>query len=282
MFKEQSTKIIWVDPVQAKEFLKLNTFEGQRKINPRHVKKLEKEIMDGTFRVAEIATAVEHFNGRNKVLMNGQQTCTAIINTGKKVKALYEVYDTFTPSDVSLLFRKFDNNFVRTLGQKALVEARSLGINWPFKTISLVTTGIRYYLGYDSKQDLVVDEFKRFTKVGDFMNRLFTEIEPQPKHLMRGPVAHAMMLTWDKSQSDSAAFWTQVRDGEGLRRSDPAKVLRDFLMSKKVAFGKGTADYKPVSMHEMTAKCITAWNAFRKNTKTDLKYYSNKPIPKAI
>lgn len=286
MFQEQSTKIIWIDKKQAEEFLSLNTFTGQRTKSIKHAKKLANEIENGTFRIGEIATAIAHFNGNKKVLMNGQHQLEAVIITGKKIKAVYEIYDVFTPEDLSLLFRKFDNNLIRTLGQKSLVEARALDIDWPVKTISLLTSGIRYKYGdVDGKSgiaDFSVDEFKNHLKVGEFMNKLFNDVEKKPVHLMRGPVAHAIMITWEKSQSDSEIFWKQVRDGDGLKRTDPAKVIRDFLLSSSVGFGQGAKGIRKVSLHEMTSKCITAWNAFRKGTNTDLKYYSDKPVPKAL
>jgi len=282
MFQENSIKIITVDPNQAKDFLELNTFPSQRRLNPRHVKKLEKEITEGTFRIGEIATAVEQFNGNKKVLMNGQHQLHAIINTGKKIKAVYEIYDVFTPTDLSLLFRKFDNNAIRTLSQKALVEARALDVNWSSRIISLVISSIQYKTKAIQLTDSSIDSFKNYLKVGDFINSILTASEPMPKHMMRGPVGHAMMLTYEKSQGDSLIFWSKVRDGEGLNKSDPAKTLRDFLMSTSVGYGRGASDIKLASIHEMTSKCITSWNAFRKGTKTDLKYYSMKPIPKAL
>lgn len=285
MYQESSIKIITVDKNQAEDFLKMNVFESQRPLSLKHVKKLEREINEGTFRIGEIATAVEHYNDNKKVLVNGQHQLMAIRSTGKKIKAVYEIYDVFTPGDLSLLFRKFDNNYVRTLGQKSVVEARSLGVDWPNKTISLLTSGLRYKLGDpDGKRgaDFAIEELKNNLKVGDFINTLFSETDDRPYHLMRGPVVHAILLTYEKSQTDSNVFWRQVRDGEGLKKSDPSKCLRDFLLGTSVGFGRGVADVKKVSLHEMTAKCVTAWNAFRKGTNTDLKYYSTKPIPKAV
>lgn len=285
MFRENSTKIITVNKTQAEDFLKLNTFEAQRRISPLYVKKLEKEMGDGTFLIGEIATAIEHYDGNKKVLVNGQHQCQAVVNTGKVIKVVYEVYDVDNPLDLSLLFRKFDNNFLRTLGQKSLVEARALEVDWSPKIVSLVTSGIRYKTtGGTGKTgaDIAIDELRNHLKVGDFINRLFVGSDPQPRHLMRGPIIHAIMLTYEKSQTDSTIFWRQVRDGEGLNKSDPAKVLRDFLLTTSVGFGRGMQDVKLVSIHEMTSKAITAWNALRKNTKTDLKYYSTKPTPRAV
>jgi len=283
MFTENSTKIIMVDKQQAADFLKLNTFESQRKINTNHLKKLEREIEGGTFRVGEIATAIKHYNGGEKVLINGQHQAQAIINTGTKIKAVYEVYDVFTPTDLSLLFRKFDNNFVRTLGQKSIVEAKALGVPWSNKVISLMTSAVRYKTGpYIKFTDSAIDDLRHYLKVGDFVNSLFEESEKLPMHLTRGPVVHAILLTWEKSQSDTERFWKLVRDGESLKKSDPAFSLRDYLLTTSVGVGRGVSDTKRASQHEMVSKCVTAWNAYRKGTKTDLKYYSIKPIPKAV
>jgi hypothetical protein len=281
MFKEISTKIIYLDPLLAEEMLNLNTFECQRRINEKHVRKLGIEIENGTFRVGEIATAVKRYNGNAKVLINGQHQCHAVLNTGKEIKVVFENYDVFDPLDLSLLFRKFDNHFQRTIGQKSIVEARALGISWTNRIVSLVTAAICYKNNFKTA-DMTIDALRHYLKVGDFVNNLFHQSENLPRHLMRGPVVHAIMLTWEKSQSDSDKFWKQVRDGENLKKSDPTFMLRDYLLSTSVGYGSGAKDARKASSHEMTSKSIAAWNAFRRNGKTDLKYYSVKPIPKAV
>ena len=286
MYQETSSKLIYVGPHQAEEFLKLNTFPAQRALNQRHVQKLENEMNEGTFNIGSIATAAERYADFVKVMVNGQHQCHAVINTGKQIKVVYQVYDVFSPRDLSLLFRKFDNNFVRTLAQKSLVEARALDMDWPPKIVSLITSGIRYKTepgsGKKAAGDVAIEELQNHLKVGEFIRRLFVGADKKPRHLMRGPVVHAIMLTWEKSQGDTLTFWTQVRDGEGLKKADPSMILRDFLMTTSVGYGQGLKDVKLVSMHEMVSKCVTAWNAFRKGARTDLKYYSSKPIPRPL
>lgn len=72
-----------------------------------------------------------------------------------------------------------------------------------------------------------------------------------------------------------------VRDGEGLKRSMPAFRLREYLLTVNVG-SKGRAYKRLVTSREMLAKSITAWNAYRRGESTELKYYNEKPIPKAV
>ncbi len=95
-------------------------------------------------------------------------------------------------------------------------------------------------------------------------------------------MACAILMTFRKNVRDAEKFWTMVRDGEGLTRRDPGKLLRDFLMTTSQAWSRGANAVRRASFHEICSKCVNAWNAYRDRRTLDaLRYYRNGSLPKA-
>ena len=89
-----------------------------------------------------------------------------------------------------------------------------------------------------------------------------------------------MFVTWAKHQHQARTFWTKVRDGGQLKVGAPEYRLREYLL--RVVMNPG-ARSTFVSTREIYAKCVVAWNAFRRKQRTDLKYYpSAKELPTAV
>ena len=105
------------------------------------------------------------------------------------------------------------------------------------------------------------------------------------RHLSRAPVIGAIRACYEKSQRGAAEFWTAVRDETGPRPNTPDRKLARYLTQMSVAIGSASAD-KPArfkaTQREFYAKCLTAWNAWRRGDTTDLKYYPDKKLPAAI
>lgn len=291
MFYENAKpQIIKVNPHKAERLLTLNNLSSQRPLRPALINLLASKIREGTFRNGEIATAVLKYQNNEMVLVNGQHQCHAIIMTGETVSAKYEEYSCETPKDLSILFRQFDTHGMRSLGDLVRIEADALDLKWPLKICHLIVSGASLKNGnnmYAHKTEKV-EFLQENLEIGEFINYILHESLPpdtttkDTAHLRRSPVITAMMLTYDKNQSISEKFWIDVRDGEGLKRSMPTYKLREFLRTSAYDRGRGALRARPVTAHEMTARCITAWNAYRKGESTSLKYFPNKPIPKAI
>jgi hypothetical protein len=92
-----------------------------------------------------------------------------------------------------------------------------------------------------------------------------------------------MHSSYQKSRRDANEFWLAVRDGTGATPKSPDRVLNRFLLSKAV-IGSKTSRHAAglVSPREMFVKCLHAWNAWRRDTTTDLKYHAQAKIPAAV
>lgn len=287
MFKVIKKDIVKVTPQKAEEFLKINTFEEQRPIKLKHVAYLKRVINEGTFITAEIGVASLNYDSKRSVLVNGQHTSLAVKETGKTVDALVETFAVDSSEDLSILYRQFDAQASRSLADISRPEAYALGIDWMPKITSLViSTACLKENKTSIHKSLKVELLRKYLPFGKFLNSFLhnKEVDSQNvKILLRSAVTHAILLSWERSQEDTKHFWTQVRDGENLKKYSPMWKLRNYLQQTGVNYGRGAnAGLRSSTYHEMTSKCIAAWNAYRKNENTDLKYYREKPIPRAI
>ena len=100
--------------------------------------------------------------------------------------------------------------------------------------------------------------------------------------LHRGAVVGSMFRMWLKSHAACREFWKLVKSGETPLVSAADRVLQRYLLSASVNNGNGPATGKKVvGSREMMARCIIAWNAWRKGEQTILKYHAASKMPAA-
>lgn len=287
MFQLIKRREMKVTPDMAGRFSNLNAYEGQRPEVKRHTEMLMDCIENGSFTLGWFAVANCKWNGCGQLLANGQHQASAIMQTGKTVTAIVDEYDCETPEDFSKLYRTFDNNRTRTLAEIALPEARALKLDWSKKFISQLLAGVAYLEGSKHEHKTKrVQALKKYIREGNLIHDIFTPVPfPEYRHMARGPVIASMIITFRKDAAAAETFWEEVRDGDNLKASSPSLKLRNYLLSTTVGVGRGVSAPSlnaAVSYNEMYAKCITAWNAYRRGDPTALKFYADKPIPKPI
>lgn len=275
-------------PERAQKFIAINTHPGQRSLSRAVVTELATKIEDGRFH--EGLVAIMH-NGDDS-LMNGQHQCHAVIQAGRSVHARLHEYwaekgDTAT--DVARVFAQYNVDKGRTRGDIGWIYASQIGMaEWPRKCVSLCNTALGWIAtGYTPIIKISKDDnaslLKPHIKECEFVYRLLWNVKGQEsRHLLRSPVIAAVMLTHRKHHDDAELFWTSVRDGDMLKKDEPAAKLRTVLLRSKVSLGRGAGQRgEQLSQFAMCAKCIHAWNAYRTKGATDLKVYADKPMPEA-
>jgi hypothetical protein len=101
--------------------------------------------------------------------------------------------------------------------------------------------------------------------------------------LNRSAVVAAMSRTFRRSQADADKFWKLVRDGTTANTRSVDRQLQRFLMTHSIGYGRGAATAKKTAGHkELFARCVTAWNLWRKGETTEIRYYADKKIPPAL
>lgn len=94
------------------------------------------------------------------------------------------------------------------------------------------------------------------------------------RSMFRTGTAAAMYATWQVDRSGWSAFWDLLFNENHPDANHPTRVLARFLRGEKR--GNTNAD-----MRATYAKCIHAWNAYRRGETTSLSYYVNAPVPRA-
>lgn len=287
MYQLIRKKMEEITPEKAAALLEFNTYTGQRPQREKHIKVLCDAINKGLFTTGVISVAKQGWNGGYLMLANGQHQCISVIETGKPITAVVEEYNCKTPEEFALLYRQYDNNATRTLDEITLPEARALGLNWGKQVIKTVMTGIGFLEGHNGvHKNIRVESLKKYVDEGNFVNDILSCVKsPESRHLRRGAVVAAMIVTFKKNHGDAETFWEEVRDGENLKGNSPSLKLRNYLMTTNTAIGRGVnapALTAAASNIEIYAKCIIAWNAYRRGDSTALKFFANKETPKPV
>ena len=286
MYKKTCEKFMDMDKALALQFLEFNNFEAQRAAKPKHVKMLSHEMQTGKFLTGNVAFAFLKYKNDYKVMVNGQHQCFALIDSGvASVKIVYQEYECGNAFDLSDLYRRFDNHQSRSLSDVLNPEAAALGLNWKRRIVRLVVAAasLREGLAFSHKIDKIL-LLRRYISEGDFLDSLLKD-GSSCKHLLRTPVIWAIIETFKRDPRLSELFWCQVRDGVGLREKSPSLLLRNYLMNSILSSSKGLSENinKTIVGHrEIYSKSIHAWNAYRANRPTTLKYTPSAPLPKAV
>ena len=102
------------------------------------------------------------------------------------------------------------------------------------------------------------------------------------KHLDRGPVVGAMLTTYLKAQAKSIEFWTAVRDETGESPELPDRRLARWLSRISLSRVGNKLASEMATRKEMYVRSLHAWNAWRKGTTSDLRYFASAKVPSAI
>lgn len=280
----------------AIKFRDMDPVPHDRPLNPKRIEAYRKMLAAGLFRPVQWATV--HCNETQATYrVNGKHTSNLFAeyeNLPQPIHATIEHYHCDDIDDVARLYATFDSRTqVRTTNDinRAFAAIDPDLSELPTKIINLCVTAIAYCKHGDNyaqvpaaerAECLLDDQNKAFVAwvhavLGNSGNRESSRL------LWRSSVVAAMHASYQKSRRDANEFWLAVRDGTGSTPKTPDRVLNRFLLGKAV-LGSKTARHSSglVSPREMFVKCLHAWNAWRRDTTTDLKYHAQAKIPAAV
>lgn len=288
----EGPKVVSVTPALAKRFSEMERCPADRELRPARMDRIKNIIEKGELRTCEWASAFCEETGQ-EYRVNGKHTSTVLATMNgsapKGTKVVVAKYRCRTLADVSRLYSTFDSRLsIRTTtdinrvfahAEESLRDLNDGLIGLAVTGMSFATWGARY-----SSEHPAEERAELLLKHPGFvlwLNQLYSGGEDNCRFLKRGPVASAMFKTWGKAQAASTTFWSSVRDGSSPNTHSPDRKLQRWLLSYTVntgmgsrVQGKGRADAR-----EMMVKCLHAWNAWRRNEDTDLKYYANAKLP---
>lgn len=278
------------------KFRDMDPVPHDRPLNPKRVEAYRKMLAAGLFRPVQWATV--HCNETQATYrVNGKHTSNLFAEYEELPQAIHatiEHYHCDDLDDVARLYATFDSRTqVRTTNDinRAFAAIDPELSELPTKIINLCVTAIAYCKHGD--QYAQVPAAERAECLLDAHNKAFVSWVHEvlgnsgnreaSRLLWRSSVVAAMHASYQKSRRDANEFWLAVRDGTGATPKTPDRVLNRFLLGKAVVGSKTTRRSSGlVSPREMFVKCLHAWNAWRRDTTTDLKYHAQAKIPAAV
>jgi hypothetical protein len=280
----------------AIRFRDMDPVPHDRPLNPKRVDAYRKMLAAGLFRPVQWATV--HCNQTQATYrVNGKHTSNLFAeyeHLPQPIHATLEHYHCDDLDDVARLYATFDSRTqLRTANDinRAFAAVDPELCELPSKVVNLCVTAISYSIHREEyfrkpaaeRAECLLDEVnKQFIH---WVHEVLAARNEATQHLWRGPVVAAMHTTWSKSRRDANEFWLAVRDGTGVTPKTPDRVLNKFLLTKTVNYGGGATSRKAGALaapREMFVKCLHAWNAWRRDTTTDLKYHAQGKIPAAV
>lgn len=139
--------------------------------------------------------------------------------------------------------------------------------------------GIAFHLGLHNPNE----EYKPLDLIEPYSEFLAWCAEFAKSKVLRRPgTVGAIFAMYAHDEASALKFWRMVRDGTGTMPTCPTRVLGKFLAESDVAHGLQPNSSRKWSQRAFYVKCHHAWNAWRNNTGTALKYIEGAPLPTLI
>lgn len=289
-WKRIEQKQVICTPKLAKEFAEMEPAPNDRPKSDRRCEGIRGWVLSGSFRSCEWAS-VYCAETKKTYRVNGKHTSTVLAEMNgtapKNLPISLGRYHADTLRDVAALYATFDHkggmrstgdiNFAFAASSEDVAEVHK-------RTINTCTTGIAYATwegNYNTKpaeeRALLMLEHKNFVV---WFNQNIGDRTTSNAHIHRGPVVAAMFRSFQKSQKAATEFWMEVlTESNTIPQSPSRKLSRHLLTStvRSIRATGGTAKMKDgrkiEGYHSLYCRCLHAWNAFRRNATTDLKYY---------
>jgi hypothetical protein len=244
-----------ITPDIAYEILTTMAYERQRRTRPQHVASLARELLRGTFKpgTIEINTLPEG----DQYLIDGYHRLQAIIEAGVSspmvivncaVGSMDEVDANYAVTDTGLIRTSVDRATAYNLPSRFALSPRwvtSLGY-----AVAAITGGFEFDSNDLHTRDAVRSDAVRIPLMETWLPEMhrFVEILAQNKGMWMGGKTRnaslvAIALVTLRYQPERAEqFWAAVAKNDGLGRTQPERILIDYLQSSSVK-REGTRAY---------------------------------------
>lgn len=277
----------------AKEFSEMGAAHVDRPLSERRLGVYRKVLNDGAFRPVTWARA--HCTETDQMLrVNGKHTSILFAGSDlSKCQDLYAVVEDYicdTLEDVAKLYATFDSSTASRTATDinksfASVVPELMGMDSKF--LNLMVSAL-HFRSTDVSGNHRTPAAERAEALLDniefcvWAHEVLLKMNMTARHLQRMPVVAAMYGSYNKAKAAALTFWTAVRDETGPSPDLPDRRLAKFLTTTISASVGARSNAPPrfkIQPREYFVKSVTAWNAWRKNEGTNLKYFIDAKIP---
>jgi hypothetical protein len=227
--------------------LLLATMGHNRPIRTRRVEGYRKSMREGTWIYSGQGIVLSE-SGR---MLNGQHTCSAVVQEGVPVEALFIL-------DVSdLAWNRMDRGAERSASDMLEVKNRAVAA----AVLRLVQAEL---VGSLNATNMIILDASAAPALMARCPRLTDSVDWAVSIRKKIAMSGALLGYghWRTSQHDpamAAQFWARLSDGEGLTKANPVYLLRERLLSNASTKAK-------LPTNEVLALLIKSWTAFATDT----------------
>lgn len=266
MYTIYKTRTETVSPRKAEEYLRSNTFLGQRKLDPSWVQNLVSCQKDGSFTKGAISLA-ETRESNDLVLMNGQHQLNACIMSGLPMLATIDWYKYENDQDLWHLFALFDTHKARSerhimKAARGLFESEYLR-EIPLSILAACGSAL-VFVGGETTPNFSAKTIKKSDKA-DLVQTYQKDVlfvASMGFQRINVPVVCAMITTHRKDADRADTFWRRILHNDQLVRGTPEHRLHadlnDYYQKQRGGSGRNLRVYR---------LCVEWWNAHVTGTK---------------
>jgi len=290
-----------IDPVstQILEYWEsINDYIMQRPRSPGWLAYFKTCQLKGTFRELDVAIAVQTYNGNKKLLMNGQTTIRAALETGWRGSAIARTYESPNEDHTLELFSTFDVINKRNTGHIVGGVAMGLGIESCYTILKAMPESIlkieNEYTRNGCKTDgtfkpttkqlferagvieYYIDEIKIITDIfcrRDNENELRLKDGLSKNNFANNAVISSMLYTIQANREHGNIFWRDVILAEN-RNNVQAMECREYILTNSGTLNRANR----VQLVSIVATLIRGWNRYMTNNTTRFKKVEAKHV----
>jgi hypothetical protein len=285
----QEPKSVKLTHSLAKRFAEMEAAPHDRPLRESRTAGLRRIVEAGEFRTCEWTSALCKETGK-EYRINGKHTSSLFAEMNgdlPSINVLVSKYECETLQDIAALYCSFDTRQqARSVNDiNRIYQATSeVLIGLPTRLVSMAVSGIAYEKWEDQSSHHPPDERALLMLDNEEFITFLCQmaVDGAQCNLRRSPVVAAIYRTYQKSKSDANDFWSLVRDATGPKHDSPDRLLSRWLDKTSVASGRTGSGKTRCSSREMYVRCIHAWNAWRRDEKTEMKYYAASKTPAAV
>jgi hypothetical protein len=289
MRKKLSAEVLQVTKALAKKFDEMSAPPYDRPLSERRMMLYERIVRADDFRSCTWASAVCKETGET-YRVNGKHTSRLFCSLEPFPLDLFvtvERWSVDTLQEVAKLYASFDagiasrnSHDINTSFAKSTPELASVSV----KIINVCVTGISIakinpqnysHIPMAERAEMMLDYIEWINWVAKILHNVSSA-----KPLLRGGVAGAMLLSWEKSKKSATEFWEHVRDEDSPSNRAPDRQLAKWLVRTSVDNGRGAKHQVTATAREFFVRSIHAWNAWRDgNELQQIKYHPGVKPP---
>ena len=270
-------------------YAELPKFEGERKINQDKAENLRKQMFEGKWSEGHGEISVAVFPDGTTFRLNGQHRCWArflLDDENFKPKMRLVTYRVKDNDDYRKLYIRFDNPSTHQVRSSSHLVQMALFGTEEFANVSKaacakVAMGYKFWqygannAGRKASIERICDELRgeanaRARNAAEIIGSILAN-KKSVGHMARAPVYGAIFETF-KYVTKAREFWQTVIDGLFDKKTDPAKILNDYLhrtgLGNKCRTREVTKLATADEMYNVCIRCFNFWVTGRPLSKT--------------